>query len=78
MIRLIEVIEKARDYPARETALCRWCDYRDVCPVQKHFVLAEKTAQERAWREASARLLSVRGSGSRGMEQLSLLPPPPA
>ena len=78
MIRLIEVIERARDYPARESALCRWCDYRDVCPVQKHFVLAEKTARERAWREASARLLNVRGSESRGMEQLSLLPPPPA
>ncbi len=28
----IDVIQKARDFPARTSALCRWCDYHDICP----------------------------------------------
>lgn len=28
----IDVLRKARDFPARTSALCRWCDYHDICP----------------------------------------------
>ncbi|MFQ5877565.1 MAG: RecB family exonuclease [Acidobacteriota bacterium] len=33
-IRLIDTIEAAREFPPRESALCRWCEYRDICPTQ--------------------------------------------
>ena len=32
-MRLIDTIEAAREFPPRESALCRWCEYRDICPV---------------------------------------------
>lgn len=37
-IRLIDRIESQTEYPPRESPLCRWCSYRDICPVQKHLV----------------------------------------
>ena len=33
MIGLIDTIEEAKAFPPRESALCRWCEYRDICPV---------------------------------------------
>ncbi len=41
-IGLIDTIEETRTFPPRESALCRWCEYRDICPVQKHLVKIEK------------------------------------
>ena len=32
-IRLIDTIEETRVFPPRESALCRWCEYRDICPL---------------------------------------------
>jgi len=32
MIGLIDTIEAAKEYPARVSALCDWCEYRDICP----------------------------------------------
>ena len=32
-MRLIDTIEGAKAFPPRESALCRWCEYRDICPV---------------------------------------------
>jgi putative RecB family exonuclease len=43
-MRLIDTIEAAHDFPARESALCRWCDYRDICPAQKDAYRAELEA----------------------------------
>jgi putative RecB family exonuclease len=40
-IGLIDRIEETRTFPPRESALCRWCEYRDICPVQKHLVHVE-------------------------------------
>jgi putative RecB family exonuclease len=31
-IELIERIEGATEYPARPSGLCRWCEYRGLCP----------------------------------------------
>ena len=52
-IRLIDTIEAARDYPARESALCRWCEYRDICPTQQGKIAIEK-AEEAAAAQAMA------------------------
>jgi putative RecB family exonuclease len=46
-MRLIDRIEQASEYPPQESALCRWCDYRDICPVQKHLVKIEAISAER-------------------------------
>jgi len=40
-IGLIDSIEETKAFPPRESALCRWCEYRDICPVQKHLVKVE-------------------------------------
>ncbi len=40
-IGLIDSIEKTTAFPPRESPLCRWCEYRPICPVQKHLVKAQ-------------------------------------
>ena len=35
-IRLIDEIESARDFPPKESRLCDWCEYPDLCPLRKH------------------------------------------
>jgi putative RecB family exonuclease len=40
-IELIDTVEAAKEFPPHESALCRWCEYRDICPVQKHLVKVE-------------------------------------
>ena len=40
-MRLIDEIEAAEDFPPRESALCDWCEYPDLCPMRKHFYKVE-------------------------------------
>jgi len=40
-MRLIDEIEAAEDLPPRESALCDWCEYPDLCPMRKHFYKVE-------------------------------------
>jgi putative RecB family exonuclease len=40
-IGLIEQIELAREFPARPSALCRWCEYQDLCPAARGDTLGE-------------------------------------
>lgn len=35
-IALIDTVEAANEYPPNESALCRWCDYQDICPLFAH------------------------------------------
>ncbi len=35
-IRLIDEIKSAEDFPPRESGLCQWCEYPDLCPLRKH------------------------------------------
>ena len=35
-INLINEIESAEDFPPRESGLCDWCEYPDLCPLRKH------------------------------------------
>jgi putative RecB family exonuclease len=77
-MRLIDTIEAAKDHPARESALCRWCEYRDICPVQKHLAAAERDAEERVRREAAEKRLTAKEQPAGRAEQMSLMPPPAA
>lgn len=36
IIALIDLIEADREFPARESVLCSWCAYQDICPIKKH------------------------------------------
>jgi RecB family exonuclease len=38
---LIDEIEAAHDFPPRESPLCEWCEYPDLCPLRKHFFKVE-------------------------------------
>ena len=35
-VELIRRIESTREFPPTESALCRWCEYQDICPLWKH------------------------------------------
>lgn len=39
--RLINEIESIWDFLPRESHLCDWCEYTDLCPLRKHFVKVE-------------------------------------
>ena len=44
-IHLIQQVEKAideNDFPYRESRLCDWCDYFDICPAKKHLAQVRK------------------------------------
>ena len=32
---LIDRIESTTEYPTKTSQLCRWCEYRDICPAQR-------------------------------------------
>jgi len=38
---LIDEIEFAKDFPPKESSLCDWCEYPDLCPLRKHFFKVE-------------------------------------
>lgn len=42
LIQQIQAAEAANDFPARESALCRWCAFWDYCPIKKHEAALEK------------------------------------
>jgi len=38
---LIDEIEAAEDFSPKESALCDWCEYPDLCPMRKHLYTVE-------------------------------------
>ena len=40
-IRTIDEIEATDHFTPRESGLCDWCEYHDLCPLRKHFVKVE-------------------------------------
>ncbi len=46
-IALIDTVEAAEEFQPRESALCDWCAYQDLCPERKHlFAVAELPANK--------------------------------
>ncbi len=44
-VQLIQTIEKAEEeaaFPAKESILCRWCEFQAICPSKKHIVETER------------------------------------
>ena len=71
-MRLVDKIEAAREFPARPGPLCRWCEYRDICPAEKHKVAAEAVAAERRRHADTERYRAVAGRPFMKAEQVSL------
>jgi CRISPR/Cas system-associated exonuclease Cas4 (RecB family) len=46
---LIDRIEAEREFPLKESALCGWCPYWDLCPAKKHLVRIGSLPEEK-WR----------------------------
>lgn len=40
-IKLVDEIEAAESFPARESFLCNWCQFPGYCPERKHVTLVE-------------------------------------
>jgi putative RecB family exonuclease len=41
-IGLIEQIQGAREFPARPSTLCQWCEFREICPAGRGDTLGEE------------------------------------
>ena len=39
--RLIDEVDYATDFPPKESGLCDWCEYPDLCPMRKHSYTVE-------------------------------------
>ncbi len=47
VLEVIKDILKCKEYPAKESALCGWCEFRPLCPNFKHlFSIEDKPAKE--------------------------------
>lgn len=47
VISLIGEIEKTDEYPPRQSPLCDYCEFKQICPLWKHlFITEEKTVEE--------------------------------
>lgn len=44
-IALIDRIESTHEYPPRTSALCRWCEFREICPAQRDADASDSDAQ---------------------------------
>jgi putative RecB family exonuclease len=47
---LIDRIEAEREYAPRESALCAWCPYGDLCPSKKHLLRVEALPEDK-WKD---------------------------
>jgi putative RecB family exonuclease len=47
---LIDRIEAETEFPERESALCGWCAYQDLCPSRKHLVKVEALPKDK-WKD---------------------------
>ena len=47
---LMDRIEAEREFPPRESALCDWCPYWDLCPAKKHLVKVQALPQDK-WKD---------------------------
>jgi putative RecB family exonuclease len=55
--QIIKEIEAAREFPAKESALCSWCEFRPMCPKWKHMYQVEKLTPEEFKKEDGVKLV---------------------
>ena len=57
-IRLIDGIEASRDFPPRESFLCDWCAYPDLCPRKKHLHAVSELPANQYLEEGGVKLVN--------------------
>lgn len=57
-IELINTIETTKIYPARESGLCKWCEYPDICPQRKHFYFIENVESNGYYKDRGVELVN--------------------
>ncbi len=55
-IELIETIEGSGEFEPRESELCSWCLFQDICPLRKHLFVVEALPLELFRKEEGVRL----------------------
>lgn len=55
---LIAGIKRDREFPPHKSALCGWCEYRDICPLWRHAEELSRLPPEEAGREEGAVLVA--------------------
>jgi len=54
---LIQRVEATKEYPPTESALCRWCEYQDICPLWKHRVKVAPLPENEFLRDSGVQLV---------------------
>jgi putative RecB family exonuclease len=54
---LIERIRRDHEFAPQKSALCDWCEYRDICPLWSHALEIAKLPPEKARADAGVRLV---------------------
>ncbi len=55
--RLIDEIEAAKAFPPRESGLCEWCEYPDLCPIRKHLHAISSLPESKARHDSGVTLV---------------------
>lgn len=58
ILNLIKEIESAIDYPAKESPLCKWCEFQPLCPRWKHLHKTEKMEPNEYLKEPGVQLVN--------------------
>jgi putative RecB family exonuclease len=58
-IALIEVVERATEFEPKESALCEWCDYPDLCSRRKHILKVEDLPPKEFKEEDGVKLTDI-------------------
>ncbi len=61
MIELIQTIEKAEEkgeFPTKESRLCDWCSYQELCPAKKHGAKVEKLPVKKFKKDEGVKLVN--------------------
>lgn len=55
---LIDEIEQAEDFPPKDSSLCGWCEYPDLCPLHKHEFTVKTLPPDQFHRETGVSLVN--------------------
>jgi len=54
----IEEATEMDNFPARESVLCKWCDYQDICPHYKHIYKTEQMPLNKFYKDDGVKLVN--------------------
>lgn len=57
-IELINEIESTSEFTPKESALCDWCEYQEMCPIKKHPAKVEKLPINEYLKEGGVQLVN--------------------